>query len=73
MKIILEEMIYNNYVLGVDIDTLYLELLEETLQSRGKNLSLSAEDEIYFIDSDWLNYLNFIKLRKSVLWRFLVS
>jgi len=52
MKIILEEMIYNNYVLGVDIDTLYLELLEETLQSRGKNLSKSAEDEIYFIDSD---------------------
>ena len=61
MKMILEEMIFNNYVLGVDIDTLYLELLEETLQSRGKNLSISADDEIYFIDSDWLNYCNSLK------------
>ena len=35
---ILEEMIFKNYVLDIDVDTLYFELLEETVQTRGKNL-----------------------------------
>ena len=38
MTLILEKMIYENYILGVDIDTLYLNLLDETLKTRGKNL-----------------------------------
>ena len=43
MFLILEKMIYENYVLGVDIDTLYLKLLEETLKTRGKNLYYKEE------------------------------
>ena len=43
MTLILEKMIYENYVLGVDIDTLYLKLLDETLKTRGKNLHNKEE------------------------------
>ena len=43
MTLILEKMIYENYVLGVDIDILYLKLLDETLKTRGKNLYKKEE------------------------------
>ena len=45
---ILEEMIFKNYVLDIDVDTLYFELLEETIQARGENLGSWKFSKIQF-------------------------